>query len=562
MYTTTICTLAPPPAPPEGHSSLVKRISRAIPARRPYITAPVLAWAAVILACGNGGPGLPETPEATTPASRPPTACDIDLATDTPDAVIFGAEAGDFLADRFSLTSGDFNGDGRDDVLIGAPLADGPGNTLTNAGEAYVIFGGGSLRGSIDLAAAGAGLAVLGDTLGGNLGFTVASGDVNGDRIDDVLVGARFAGPGAQAQSGEGEAYVIYGRSDLGGTVDIALGNQDVTVTGAGRGDYLSIALASSDVDGDGVSDLLLGASGVDGPTINRGEAGAVYVVLGSKDLPALIELGKRQPYLTIWGAQPADLLPNYLAAGDVDGDGKAELIAGAPSAGRPTAGGLPSGEVYIIDVPDAPGSEIDLASDQGFTRLRGAAALDGFGFFVAAADVDDDGREDVIIGARDADGPNDSRNNAGEVHLLLGQEHFPSFIDLAQTALDVTISGPQTAGSLGFTVASGDVNGDGMPDLLAGAPIGDGCGLGAEDAGEAYVIFGRSSWPRTLDLAEGEYDLSLFGSEAGDELGFSLAAGDVDGDGRDDILAGALQADGPDNARPDSGEAYLILSR
>jgi len=545
----------------------VPRNRRRVPATY-AVAALTLTWAAIILACGKGGSGLTESPGAATPAptqarpNRTAATCDIDLATRAPDATVFGADAGDFLADRFSLATGDFNHDGRDDMLVGAPLADGPGNARTNAGEAYVIFGGQALRGPIDLAAAGAGLAVLGDTPGGNLGFTVASGDVNGDGIDDVLVGARFAGPGAQAQTGEGEAYVIYGRPDLGGTVDIARDEQDVTVIGANRGDYLGIALATADVNGDGISDLLLGASGVAGPMNSRGEAGAVYVVLGSKKLPTVIEMGKRQSYFTIWGAQPSDLLPNHLAAGDLDGDGKAEVIAGAPSAGRATPGALPNGEVYIIDVPDAPGGELDLASGQGFTRLRGAAALDGFGFFVAAADVNGDGREDVIIGARDADGPGDNRNNAGEVHILFGQERLPSFIDLAETALDVTVFGVDANDSLGFTVASGDVNGDGIPDLLAGAPVGDGCGNRAEDAGDAYVIFGRSSWPRTIDLVEGEYDLSLFGAEAGDELGFSLAAGDIDGDGRGDILAGALQADGPDNARENAGEAYVILSR
>ncbi len=545
------------------------RLAAGVSTRRTAIALLAVAWALSSPACGRGGPEpVQQTPREGTPAatgaptSRPPTECDVDLANEAPNAIIFGAEAGDFLADRFALSAGDFNGDNTDDILIGAPLADGPDNARTNAGEAYVLFGGPTLSGPLDLGAASAALSIVGETAGDNLGFTVASGDVNGDGLDDVLVGARFAGPGAQAQSGEGEAYVIYGRPDLGGTVDIALRAPDVTVTGARRGDYLGIALASGDVNGDGLSDLMLGASGADGSMNTRGEAGAVYVILGSKSLPALIGLGEPPPQLTVWGAQPTDLLPNYLAAGDVDGDGKAELIAGAPSAGRAAPDKLPNGQVYIVHVPDAPGSEIDLASGQGFTRVSGAAALDGFGFFVAAADVDDDGRDDVIIGARDADGPGDSRNNAGEVHLLFGRERYPSFIDVGQTALDVTIFGPDANDSLGFTVASGDVNGDGRQDLLAGAPLGDGCSSSAQDAGEAYVISGRSRWPQTIDLAKGGYELSLFGAEAGDELGFSLATGDVNGDGPDDVLAGALQADGPNNARPDSGEANVILSR
>ena len=104
-----------------------------------------LGWAATILACGNGGPapvGTSPTSEAGTPSPHQSSAtCDIDLATGAPDATLFGADAGDFLADRFSLATADLNGDGRDDLLVGAPLADGPDNSRTNAGEAYVIFG-------------------------------------------------------------------------------------------------------------------------------------------------------------------------------------------------------------------------------------------------------------------------------------------------------------------------------------------------------------------------------------------------------------------------------------
>ena len=528
------------------------------------------AWASIAVSCDGGAsvdtsPTAAGTPSASaTPAltSGPPISCETDLAAQGADATVFGAEAGDFLGDRFSLDSGDFNGDGLDDLLIGAPLADGPDDARADAGEAYVIFGTTGLGGSTDVAEGSAGLTVLGDNPGGNLGFTVASGDVNGDGIDDPLVGARFAGPAAAAETAKGEAYVIYGRPGLGGTVDIARDEQDVTVRGTDDGDFLSIALASGDVNGDGVSDLVLGASGAGGPMNSREQAGEVHVVLGSRELSPLIQLGEAEPQLTVWGAQPGDLLPNHLAAGDLTGDGRDEVILGAPSAGRSGGDDRPRGEVYIIEVPDAGGGELDLAGGEGYTRLRGAAPMDGFGFFVAAADVSGDGRNDVIIGARDGDGPNDSRNNAGEVHLFLGREVLPRLLDLAGTGLDATIFGVDINDSLGFTVASGDLNGDGIQDMLAGAPIADGCGNWAEDAGEAYMIFGRSNWPPSIDLAKGGYDLALFGAQEGDELGFSLAAGDINGDGRDDIVAGALLADGPDNERENGGEVYVILSR
>jgi hypothetical protein len=522
-------------------------------------------------ACGGAGPASPTPDGGGSPTSQPATpgltGCGVDLAVDEPDATVFGATAGDFLADRFSLASGDFNDDGADDILLGAPLAAGPGDSRPSAGEAYIVLGGDRLTGAVDLAEEdSAAITVTGAAGGHNLGFTVAAADFNGDAIDDAIVGARFAGPSAETQAGEGEAYVFFGRGRLQRTVDLAEDDPDVTIVGVDSGDFLTIALGAGDVNGDGIDDLILGAAGGDGPDNSRQEAGEVYVVAGSEDPPQRIDLSEDEPYLIVSGAKPGDLIPNYVAAGDLDGDGRDEVLIGAPSAGLvgPAGeGGQPRGEVYIVTAPDAPGGELDLADDgDRVTRLRGAGDADGFGFYLAAADIDADGQDDAIIGARDADGEDDTRNNAGEAHILFGRDDLPDFIDLAEGPLDLTVIGAGTNDSLGISVAAGDLNGDGTQDLLVGAALGDGCDDAADDAGEAYAIFGRQDWPDSIDVSAGGYDFSVFGEEAEDALAFSLAAGDLNGDGKDDIIAGALLADGPDNSRQDSGQAYAVLSR
>ena len=517
-----------------------------------------------LLAFACGGDGQPTSTPTLSPGT--PAAdlspgndvCAEDLTRDRADTVIFGAQAMDFLADRFSLASGDFNGDGFADVLLGAPLADGPDDDRSNAGEAYVIFGGPSPPAEIDLAERSADLTLFGKAEGDNFGFTVASGDVNGDGIDDLLVGARFATNGGRVNVGE--AYAVYGRSDLADTVDIAQDQPDLTIVGEDSGDFWGIALAAGDVNGDDIDDIILGASSAAGPDNQRVGAGAVGVILGAPDLTRTIDLAQQPPHFTVHGARAGDSLPNHMATGDLDGDGRDELLLGDPMADRGDPAREEPGAAYIVDVPDAP-SSLDLSAAEGFTSINGADQRDGLGFFVAAGDVNADGIEDAIIGTRDADGAGNGRNNAGEVHVLFGSPDLHPSVDLATAALDAVIYGADINDSLGFSVATGDLQGDGVQDVLAGAPVADSCLNNRPDGGELYAV-GGPGLQGELDLAQGGFQRLLLGGEEGDELGFSLAAGDVNGDGKDDILAGALLADGPDNAREDAGEAYIILSR
>jgi hypothetical protein len=514
--------------------------------------------ALVLAACGDGGgPDATVTPTPLIVINPDLGSCGTDLAQTPPDLTIFAADAGDFLADRFSLAGGDFNGDGVDDLLVGAPLADGPDNARENAGEAYIIFGSASLPAQIDLALDAPDVAASGESEGDNFGFTVAAGDVNGDGIDDAIVGARFAA--TEDKIGTGAAYILFGRTNPAATVDTANGDQDVTIIGADLGDFLTSALTTGDVDGDGAADLILGSSGANGPDNLRRNAGEVAVVLGAADLPAIIDLADTPTYFTVFAASADDGIPNHLAAGDVDGDGRDEIVIGAPTVDA-GADLEDAGRVYVLPVPEKSGT-LDLAEGKGFTEIVGGSRRDGLGFQVASGDLNDDGRQDVIAGARDADGRDDAATNSGEVHVLLGSDDLPDSIDLAEQPADAIIYGRDAIDSFGFSVATGDFNADGVTDLLAGAPVADSCDNLRPDAGEAYALFGRPDPARETTLPGGA-NLLFSGVETEDELGFSVATGDFNGDGLDDVALGALQADGPDNGRANGGEVYIIYSR
>ena len=213
---------------------------------------------------------------------------------------------------------------------------------------------------------------------------------------------------------------------------------------------------------------------------------------------------------------------------------------------------------MYIVPVPRK-GGQTDLAAEGDFREMSGGSRKDALGFQVAIGDVNGDRYADVIAGARDADGPNDAMNNAGEVHVWLGGKQLPRSRDLADASSDSVIVGSNPGDSLGFSVTAADFNGDGLADILAGAPMADGCGDAATGAGDAYVVFGRDPLPRAFYLKDGG-DLTFLGSHTDDGLGFSLATGDFNGDGVADVVLGAIQADGPDGQRPDAGEAYVVL--
>ncbi|GAG44771.1 unnamed protein product, partial [marine sediment metagenome] len=225
-------------------------------------------------------------------------------------------------------------------------------------------------------------------------------------------------------------------------TVDTALGEQDFTIQGAKGGDFLGYALAAGDVSGDGVDDIIVAAPGAGGPDNARSGAGEAYVVLGSPELTGTIDVGQGQQNLTILGAAADDFLANFAASGDVNGDGIDDILLGTHMADGPEGQRADGGVAYVIFGASELEGTIDLASSEGFLPIWGADASDWLGFVLTAADVDGDGVDDLLISARNADGLDNSRNNAGEVYVIFGSAELPSKIDIAEQTQDVTIIG------------------------------------------------------------------------------------------------------------------------
>jgi hypothetical protein len=434
-------------------------------------------------------------------------------------ATVIGEASGD--AAGAVAGAGDVNGDGLDDVLVGARYNDAAG---TDAGVVYVLFGG-SIGGDMELANAYGKL--LGEAEGDNAGFSVAgAGDVDGDGVDDVLVGAhRDDTNGAEA----GAAYLLYG-GQLVGEIDLA--DADAKYLGEVADSYAGRVAGVGDADGDGLGDFLVGAYHDSASGLY---AGAAYLVLGG-GATGVLELEDAEAKLL--GELDNDYAGCAVSgAGDVDGDGLADLLVGAY---RHDEGGSSAGSAYLLQSPVS--GEVELGDADG--EFLGEEAHDLAGWAVATAgDINGDGLDDVLVGAYEHTAGGD---HAGAAWLIHGPAD--GTIDLADA--DGKFVGEAEWDYAGIAVApAGDVNGDGVADFLIGAKF-DTSGNGA---GAAYLIYGPMEGVVDLSASSAKFMGEVTLDEAGRYL---AAAGDVNGDGFDDIVIGA-PAQGAGGT--EAGAAYVV---
>jgi len=388
-----------------------------------------------------------------------------------------GAATHDWLG--YSVASaGDVNGDGKADFIVGAPNA-APGGPSA-AGSAYLYSGAtGSLL-----------FQKNGTAPGDELGYSVAGvGDLNGDGKADFIVGSPGGNPGGPMEDDTSSAYLYSGADGS------LLFQKDGGVI-----DYLGCSVAGAgDVNGDGKADFIVGARFASPGGLF--DAGSAYLYSGA-DGSLLYQKN---------GAAASDELGYSVAgAGDVNGDGKADFIVGAPFA---DPGGLVyAGSVYLYS-----------GADGSLLLQKDGAAHDLLGHSVASAgELNGDGKADFIVGAAAASP--DWLTFAGSAFVYSG----------ATGALLLQINGAAERDNFGSSVAgAGDLNGDGKADFIVGAPAAGPGGL--DYAGSAYVYSG----------ATGALLLQINGAAVDDVLGISVAdAGDVDGDGKAEFIVGAFAAD------------------
>jgi hypothetical protein len=373
--------------------------------------------------------------------------------------------------DNFGISvsnAGDVNGDGYDDIIIGAS------NYSSNTGRAYIYYGGLSMN-TI------ANVILTGGATNNYFGRSVSTaGDVNGDGYSDVIVGAYGY------TTSTGRAYIYFGGAIMNNIADI-------TMTGEATFNLFGISVsAAGDVNGDGFSDVLVGANGFNSST------GRAYIFLGGVSMNNTADV-------TMTG-EAANIKLGYSVsdAGDVNGDGYSDVIAGAYDYSSST------GRAYIY----FGGASMNNAAD---VTMTGETAFSNFGNSVSAAgDVNGDGYSDVIAGAFGYS------SSTGRAYIYFGSASM-------NNTADVILTGEASGIQFGQSVSNaGDVNGDGYSDIIAGANVY------STFTGRTYIYFGGV-------LMDNSPDAAITGEAAGNQFGYSVSyAGDVNGDGYSDVIAGA----------------------
>jgi hypothetical protein len=506
----------------------------------------------------------------------------------------------------------DCDGDGFADAAV-AHMTANPGGRA-QAGIVNLIFGDGTIGGVLDVAIPSARiLRIEGEQIQETAGAEVWMDDMTGDGLGDLIICRQNYTPAA-GREGAGAVTILVGGPELrdhAATLQPLLlgsppaGIEMTTIVGVAQYDRFGIWARPGDLNGDGQQDLIAAADQTD---LRGTNSGSLYVILGGSHFATSQTVDLAQFGSTPLEGMIARVLPppfsgfyhfgSTCGLFDLDGNGRAEVIAsaalaragstlaplGAPAGTAQGNGGSAEGTTFILwddnfpaepwpaglsfDFDAAPGSVSSIDGQNGIHRRLSEEIIGGF-------DFDGDGAADLAIGDLLGDATGGLRVNAGLTEIFYRASDLKGFaIDLDSpppTLLRTTIQGPIAGAVSADTFLVDDFDGDGLDDIAIGNPHDR--PLGRINAGSIHILYGRpGGWPAQIDLAPGalppaeDVRIALIlgahgsaGGDTGDTLCYSGLSGDMDGDGRPDLIINEMVGNGVLPAAEDVGNLLFI---
>jgi len=453
---------------------------------------------------------------------------------------------GDSSREQFgsSIAKGDLNGDMIDDIAIGSPYFSV--QDKKNVGRVKMFFG----KKGFDVYADNklqADMEIRGESANNQLGASVAFGDFNGDKIDDLAIGS----------AGGDKVYMFLGKTNkkFPEMIDLAKDSADVIFQTAELNENFGFALDMADLNADGMSDLIIGAPSAS--ESGKLRSGKVYVVFGYR-YPAyqfVYDFKKNPPAMIIYGEKEFDRFGASIAHGDINGDKRPDIIVGAYLSS--TGARKETGKAYVF-FGQAP-SELTIFKkypigifDPDIT-IDGEAMRNWLGFSVYAGDINEDGADDIATGSF----MYQSEDKTGKAHIFYGDKKLTSQNQKISNSLRI-FGDNDESDILGAAVYIDDLNGDSKKDFIVGAP-----GIkkfGKDSSGYVYVYSNQSIKNREkINMSDKMPTLVIEGENPNDWFGSSILTADLNKDGYPDLIVGAPNAY---NTGGKEGAVYVILGK